>query len=168
MEDLKLKMIPVLLLALSACVAEPPVQDATQPKDAIDERSYRLGGIGAFSEMVSVGLKSLALSAPMTPAEMDALIEDAERIARENGVKIYRETDFLVTDLFPEDLTDGKHVFLIYVDPVKADYMALKAEKNDLIEQGRYEGEARLDVARQMGRLLSYPEARIDEMLERR
>jgi hypothetical protein len=103
----------------------------------------------------------------MTPAEMDALTEDAERIARDNGVKIYRETDFLVTDLFPEDLTVGKHVFLIYLDPVKDEYMALKAEKNALIEQSRYEGEARLDVARQMGRLLSYPQERIDEMLER-
>lgn len=160
-------MIPVLLLVLSACVAEPLVQDATQPKDTIDVRSYRLGGIGAFSEMVSVGLKSLALSAPMTPSEMDALIEAAERIARENGVKVYRETDFLVTDLFSEVLTDGKHVFLIYLDPIKDDYMALKAQKSDLIEQGRYEGEARLDVARQMGRLLSYPQARIDQMLER-
>jgi hypothetical protein len=152
---------------LVSCTSEPPTQETAPPETSIDQRSYRLGGIGAFSEMVGVGLKKLALSSPMTPAEMDALMEDAERIARDNGVKIYRETDFLVTDLFSEALTEGKHVLLIYLDPVKGEYMALKADKNALIEQGSYEGEARLDIARRMGRLLSYPEERIETMLQK-
>jgi hypothetical protein len=72
-----------------------------------------------------------------------------------------------VTDLFSEALTEGKHVLLIYLDPVKGEYMALKADKNALIEQGSYEGEARLDIARRMGRLLSYPEERIETMLQK-
>lgn len=161
------KIIPVLLLILVSCAAEPPTQDTAPPETSIDQRSYRLGGIGAFSEMVNMGLKKLALSSPMTPAEMDALMKDAERIARDNGVKIHRETDFLVTDLFPEALTEGKHVLLIHLDPVKDEYMALKALRNALIEQGRYEGEERRDIARQMGRLLSYPEDRIETMLQK-
>ena len=41
--------------------------------------------------------------------------------------------------------------------------MALKARKQELIDDGQ--GEARKDIAREMGRLLSYPEARIETML---
>ena len=50
-------ILPVLL---SAC--QQPRSTAT---DSIDQRSYRLGGIGAFAEMVGAGVKRLALSAPM-------------------------------------------------------------------------------------------------------
>jgi hypothetical protein len=99
---------------------------------------------------------------------MDGLMKDAERIARENGVKLYREEDFLVTDLFPESITEGKHVLLIYLDPVKEEYLAIKAEKKALMEKGEYEGQARRDIARKMGRLLSYPEERIAKMLDAR
>ena len=102
-----------------------------------------------------MGIKKLGLSPPMTPDEMDASMEEAERIAQENGVKIYRENDFLVTDLFSEEVTRGKHVLLIYLDPVKDEYLALKAEKEALITDGKYEGEARTEIARKMGRLLS-------------
>ncbi len=155
----------VLSLSLLACV-EPPTEE-TAPVEGIDQRSYRLGGIGAFAEVVAVGVKKLALSAPMTPDEMDASMEEAQRIAEENGVKIYRETDFLVTDLFSEEVTRGKHVLLIYLDPVKDEYMALKAEKEALIAESKYEGEARREIARKMGRLLSYPEEHIERLLAR-
>jgi hypothetical protein len=43
--------------------------------------------------------------------------------------------------------------------------MALKEEKAALVAEGEYEGEARLEIARKMGRLLSYPEERIESML---
>jgi hypothetical protein len=72
-----------------------------------------------------------------------------------------------VTDLFPEEVTRGKHVMLIYLDPVKDEYMALKAEKQALIADGKYEGEARAEIARKMGRLLSYPEQHIERLLAR-
>ena len=136
-------------------------------KPQIDERSYQLGVIGAFSEVVGAGVKKLALSSPMTPEEMNALMEDAERIAGENGAKLYREEDFFVTDLFPESVTKDKHVLLIYLDPVKDVYFELKAEKAALLEKSGYEGEARREIARKMGRLLSYPEERIEQMLNR-
>jgi len=131
----------------------------------MDSRSYQLGVIAAFSEVVAVGVKKLALSAPLTPEEMAQLFPDAERIAKENGASIYLEKDFLVTDLFPENITAGKQVFLIYLDPIKNEYLALKSEKEDLIATGQYQGEARTSIARQMGRLLSYPEERIEKML---
>ena len=153
--------MPFLLILLSACSAETPPPE----EPVIDERSYRLGGIGAFAEVVSIGIKKLALSAPMTPEEMDALIDDAERIVAENGAQCFREEDFLVTDLFPESLTEGKHVLFIHLAPVRDEYMALKEEKAALVAKGEYEGQARIEIARKMGRLLSYPEERIESML---
>ena len=46
--------------------------------------------------------------------------------------------------------------------------MAIKADKAALEAAGRYEGEARAEIARRFGRLLSYPEKTIAEMLARR
>jgi hypothetical protein len=167
----KVKLQGPFLLLLSqlvvACASEPPAREEVPMKPQIDERSYQLGVIGAFSEVVGADVKKLALSSPMTPGDMDNLIEDAERIARENGVKLFREEDFLVTDLFPESITEGKHVLLIYLDPVKDEYFELKAEKAALVEKGEYEGEARREVARKIGRLLSYSEEHIEQMLDK-
>jgi hypothetical protein len=130
-----------------------------------DQRSYRLGAVAAWSEAVSVGVKELALSAPTTPDEMDALIGEAERIAARFGIRVYRETDLLVTDLFPADVAKDKHVLLLYRPPTLDRYLALKQEKADLIESGRYSGKALEDIARDFGRLLSYPEPVIDQKL---
>jgi hypothetical protein len=135
---------------------------------AIDQRSYRLGGIDSFAEVVGMGIKKLALSSAMAPQEMDALVDDARRIAADNSVELYRETDFLVTDLFPASATRGKHVLLIYRGTAKDEYLALKQRKTELTATAKYTGKAREDIAREMGRLLSYPEAKIDEMLKTR
>jgi hypothetical protein len=148
-------------------MSEPTAQEEVPMKREIDERSYQLGVIGAFSEVVGAGVKKLALSSPMDPEDMDNLVDDAERIARENGVKIFREEDFLGTDLFPESITEGKHVLLIYLDPIKDEYLALKKEKVALLEKSAYEGEAREEIARKMGRLLSYSEEHIEQMLNK-
>ncbi len=131
----------------------------------IDQRSYRLGSIGAFAEMVAADVKELALSAPMTPQEMDALREDAEGIAADHAVDLYLETDFLVTDLFSRDLTDGKQVLLIYRGETLDAYLALKAEKRRLEEEAQYLGEAREEIARRFGELLSYSDEKIASLL---
>ena len=133
----------------------------------LDERSYRLGSIASWSEAVGAGVKELALSSPVDPAEMDDIEAAAEEIAAEHGVDLYRETDFLVTDLFPASITDGKHVLLIYKGTTLDRYEALKQKKAALVEAGEYSGVAREDVAREFGRLLSYPESNIDERLEK-
>jgi hypothetical protein len=160
----------IVLVALVGCdTARAPAPDdpvpAEEPEPVIDQRSYQLGVIGAFAEVVGVGVKRLALSSPMPPAEMDALIDEAVKIIERNDAKAYRETDFLVTDLFPADITEGTHVILIYNDPVLDEYLALKERKQTLVDEGRYQGEARKEIAREMGRLLSYPEDRIEAML---
>ena len=102
----------------------------------IDQHSYRLGGLSTFAEMVRVGVKTLALSAAMTPDEMDAFVGDAERIAQKEGVLLYRETDLIVTGLFPADVAAGKHVLLIYKGATLDEYLALKKRKSELVETG--------------------------------
>ena len=152
-----------LLLPHVFCVAG----EAANVNGQIDLRSYRLGGLSTFAEMVRVGVKTLALSAAMTPDEMDAFVNDAERIAREEGVMLYRETDLIVTDLFPADVAEGKHVLLIYKGTTLDEYLALKKRKSDLVESGSYAGEARRKLARQFGRLLSYPDTAIEELINK-
>jgi len=140
-------------------------QDNRSAENTIDRRSYVLGGIGTFAEVVDIGIKKLALSAAITPGEMDALIDDAMRIAKENNAEVYREEDFLVTDLFPEEITGGKHVLLIYKGTTKDEYMNLKEKKKQLVQLGQYKGAAREEIARSMGKLLSYPDEKINELL---
>jgi len=138
----------LFLYCLFAC--QGPRSTAT---DSIDQRSYRLGGIGAFEEMVGAGVKKLALSAAMPKAEMDALFDEAKAIAERNGAEIYLEAEFLVTDLFPAEITEGMQVLLIYRGRTLQDYMDLKERKRRLVEGGSYEGGAREEIARdQAGR----------------
>lgn len=131
----------------------------------IDQRSYNLGIMGGFAEVVRLGVKTLALSEVMAPDEMDAVMPHAEVIAERNGVKMWRETDFLVTDLFPADVAAGKHVLLIYTGDTLEKYLAIKKDKAALVAADAYRGAAREDIARRFGRLLSYPEAVIDDLL---
>ncbi len=161
----------LVALALTACDGQ--VDSASEDSRAIleiqgqsiDQRSYRLGSIGAFAEMVDAGVKELALSAAVDPAEMDAMVEEATRIAAEHDVEVFRETDFLVTDLFSADLTEGKHVLLIYRGTTWQKYMDLKGEKARLESLGQYEGENRARIARRFGALLSYSDEKIAALL---
>ena len=131
----------------------------------IDQRSYNLGGIGAFGEMVDAGVKKLALSAALSPENMDAIVEEAARIAKRNNVEIYRENDFLVTGLFPASITEGKHVLVIYKGETMQEYLDLKIRKAQLVASNQYAGEAREEIAHRFGAMLSYPEWKIDELI---
>jgi hypothetical protein len=135
--------------------------------DGIDRRSYNLGIIGAFSEVVRLGVKKLALSEVLTPDEMNDLIADAKIIATRNEVKLYREAELLQSDLYPADVAAGKDVLLIYAGGTLDEYLALKAEKLRLVSDGAYHAAARRDIAVRFGRLLSYPDSVIDELIER-
>jgi hypothetical protein len=150
----------VAVLLAAACSGGECVQDWS-----LDRRSWNMGTFAAMSEMVDCGVKRLALSAALPPDEMDMVVDDAIRIAAEHNVEVYRETDFLVTDLFSPELTEGKHVLLICHESTFREYEALKADKMRLMDSGDYHGEARTEIARRFGRLLSYPEATIERQL---
>ena len=83
----------------------------------------------------------------MSPEEMDDVMDDAMVIAKRNQVQMWRETDFLVTDLYPADVAEGRHVLLIYTGDTLEQYLALKADKAKLVAAGKYEGEKRLHAA---------------------
>ena len=85
--------------------------------------------------------------------------------ARFFGPASFEERDFLVTDLFPAEVTAGKQVLLIYSGDTLDQYKRLQAQKAGLVAAGRYEGRARRDLAREMGALLSYPERSIEDRL---
>lgn len=153
--------------ALAVLIAAPLIAQDDMAKPTIDKRSYNLGIMGGFAEVVKLGVKQLALSEVMSPEDMDDIMDDALVVARRNGVEMWRETDFLVTDLYPADVAEGKHVLLIYTGDTLNRYLAIKADKAGLVAAGDYEGEAREDIARRFGRLLSYPEPVIDDLLER-
>ena len=157
-------MKKILATALTACLLH---SGANAHEGEIDDHSYNLGIMGGFAEVVRLGVKTLALSEVMDPAEMDHLMADAEVIADRNEVQIWRETDFLVTDLYPANIAEGKHVLLIYTGDTLDQYLAIKSDKKALQDAGGYEGKAREDIARRFGRLLSYPEPVIDDLLAR-
>lgn len=148
-------------------LAAPHPGRAAANASQVDRRSYDLGAIAAFAEMVHVGVKRLAFSSPLSPADADALWQQANKIVGENHVDLYREPDLLVTDLFPADVAKGKEVLLIYQGSTLDQYLALKRKKAQLVKSAAYEGKARDDIARQLGRLLSYPESSIDDLLKK-
>ena len=155
-----------LLLILALTLAAPTMAQSeySQP---VDERSYHLGIMGGFSEVVKYGVKELALSEVMSPEEMDDMLHDALVVAKRNGVEMWREPDLLVSDLFPADVAKGKHVLLIYKGDTLDKYLAIKDDKAKLVAAGNYEGEARKDIARRFGRLLSYSEPAIEDLIRR-
>ena len=116
--------------------------------------------------MVSIDVKKIAFSLPFLPQEYDHLVRDAKRIAREQGVKIKLEKRIITTDLFPEEFTRGKWVFIIYKYPeVLGNYLHLKSKKEQLIKENNYKGKERKAIAVGLGKLLSYKMDAIREKL---
>lgn len=146
----------IVLIVMASC---------SDGKKEINEKSYRLGAIGAFGEAVNAGVKQLALSTTLSREEMDAFLPEAEKVAEKNNVLLYRETDLIVTDLFPGDIATGKEVLLIYQGTTKDQYLQLKADKAALVEAGRYVGKEREEIARRFGRMLSYSPHKINQLL---
>ncbi|MDX1405138.1 MAG: hypothetical protein R3192_11395 [Woeseiaceae bacterium] len=156
----------ILVLIITLILAAPAMAQNEYSKP-VDERSYHLGVMGGFSEVVKYGVKELALSEVMSPDEMDDILPDALVVARRNGVEMWREPDLLVSDLFPADVAKGKHVLLIYTGDTLDKYLAIKNDKAKLVAAGEYAGEARKEIARRFGRLLSYSEPAIDDLIRR-
>ena len=134
----------------------------------IDQRSFHLGVIFAFAEMVAIDVKKMAFSLPFLPEEYDHLAKDAKKIATGEGVKMKLEKRILATDLFPEEFTRGKWVFIIYKYPeVLKSYLQLKSKKDRLIRENKYEGKERRAIAVGLGKLLTYKMDMMQEKLQR-
>ena len=105
---LRNSLILIILLSIWSCKRDQ------QNNGEMDQYSYELGVIAGFSEMINAGVKQLALSAPMTPDEMDEFMEKASNVASRHNVSVFRESDLIITDLFPSDVAVNKDVLLLY------------------------------------------------------
>lgn len=140
--------------------------------EGLDPRSYYVGRFAgsatAWSEAARSGAKEMSLSSPFPPEDYDLLLPHIEKAARENEVQFYLEKTLMTTDLFADIDMEDRWVFVIYKkDHVLEDYLSLKSEKESLEEKGEYEGKAREEIAKRMGRLLGYDEDYIAQRLER-
>lgn len=126
---------------------------------------FHMGVIGAFAEMVHLDVKKIGLSEMFTAEDATKYEPVIKQIAERNGVLYYREDNFLVTDLYPAMKTEGLTLFLIYKDDSLIKYLALKEKQNTLKSRNEYDKKARYDIAYRFGKLLSYPDKNIEELL---
>ena len=140
-------------------------------QDILSSKAYELGvkigAISAFCEAAASEAKSMSLSSLFLPADFDLIDAEARRVAEENGVHLYLEKSLLATDLFPNVDTAGKWVYVIYKKKEFLDrYLDLKEEKERLVKAGQYSGDARLEIARNFGRILGYSEGYLEGRLK--
>ena len=129
------------------------------------EYSYELGVVAGFSELINAGVKRLALSSPMSPSQMDEFMPLAEETAAKHNVSVYRESDLIVTDLFPADIVRNQDVLLLYQGTTKTEYLNLKRDQRVLQDAGNYNTEESLKISRRFGRMLSYSPKKINDLL---
>ncbi len=113
----------------------------------------------AFAEMVAADVKPLALSEPMSSEDVDKLWEEAQNIAKEHGIEVYRDLNLIRTQLFPSEITKDKEVLIFHKKEALNSYKDLKAS----VQSGK-NGEAE---ARRLGRLLGYPPYYINSLLSK-
>ena len=145
----------LILLFLSSCKSEMS-NNQNEKRDPI---AYNLGVVAGFSELINAGVKQLALSSPMTPEEMDRFIEEAKKTAANHQVSVYRESDLIITELFPADIAKGKDVLLLYQGTTLDEYLTLKADQKKMGEEGSRA------ISRRFGRMLSYSPRKINQLL---
>lgn len=135
----------------------------------IESFSFHCGVIDAFCEMVSAGVKGMALSHPLESREtMEALLPFALETAERYGVRCHVEEAPLVTDLFPLAATEEKRLLIFYrEDHTLGEYLRLKERKAAMVADRAYFGGNRARVAREYGRLLSYGEETVERLLEK-
>lgn len=148
------------------------LESSEEKRREIDPYSYHLGVMDSFCEMVGTGLKTLALSHTWDKKEeRDEFLLEVQKLCRRYQVKAFEEDSLILTDLFPREACEGKFLFLFYKEEETiAAYQALKARALAVyVENGGGEQERkdeRRAIAMEFGRLLSYPEERLEEILD--
>jgi len=134
----------------------------------LDRRSYNLGMIYAFAEVVGSGVKRLGLSPPLTETEYENVIDDTRLIAEEYGVTLHTDRGFLETLLFNPEYTRGRIVIHLADSRETLDeYLRLKERKRRLEESGELTRMKEEEIARGLGALLSYSEEAVERLLEK-
>lgn len=137
------------------------------PPADVETRSFYLGMIYAFIEVVASGCKRLALSPPMTAEELAEVADSALAIADEYAVLTHADDACLETRLFNAAFTRDKHVLLFAADRATLDeYLALKDLRTRSLADGSL-ADREEEIARGFGRLLSYSEEAVGRLLEK-
>lgn len=123
------------------------------------------GQLESFAEMVQAGVKPIALSEPMTSAELNLFMPEAKRLAEKYEIEIFRESALIGTSLFDSSVVEGKEVLILYQGKSLEAYQMLKTEAADLAAKGEYSGAKKEAISRAFGRLLGYPAWRINDLL---
>ena len=130
-----------------------------------DKLSFMSGACLAFSEAVGFGVKKLALSSLYTEEELETMLKVIEYASQRFGTVYQPEPDLIKTKLFPRDIAGGKTVVLIANNQkVLDEYAELKSLKEESNGKGNPE-ETELQIAKRFGRLLSYDEKSIEELI---
>lgn len=139
----------------------------------VEQDAYQCGVMDAFAEVVSAGVKHLALSHPFaSEAELQRYVPFAKKLCDQYQIHYFIETDLLLTDLFPVSMNKGKCNLIFYKEArIREQYEALKQKKQQLLASHQYHGEKRKEIAFAFGALLSYDkkscEIRIKENQEK-
>lgn len=132
-----------------------------------DSHSYHAGINMAFAEVVGAGCKKLALSATYSHKYAKEMMEATEYAAKEYKVLLQVEPELLVSKLFPKDIAKNKTVIIIAQNQgILDEYETLKALKKESNEKGNPD-EIEFDIARRWGKLLSYDDAKIEELISK-
>ena len=119
----------------------------------------------AFSEAVGFGVKQLALSSLYTKEELEIMLKVIEYGSQRFGTVYLPEPDLLKSKLFRRDIAEGKIVVLIANNQkVLDEYAELKRLKEESNSKGQPD-DLELDIARRFGRLLSYDDESIEELI---
>ena len=161
----KLKIAGNIMLLLLVCfsvVSCSSNQELDYSEDRgvdVDERSYQIGMLSGFAELVKLGLKPMAVSGSFITSDMDILFPDLEAIAKLRGINVYRETDPLQTDL---ESFDRAEIVIFYTGDTLNQYLALKNEKRNLEQTNQYQGNPRLQISVKLGKLMGYSDEAIE------
>lgn len=132
-----------------------------------DNRSYQMGIMDCFNEMVHAGVKRIAMSHPFkTEEERNSYFAFCDKICLQYHTFWYPENEPFITDLFPEELSKDTCLIIFYrtFEDLKA-YLDLKKRKETLISTGAYEDGERYRIAWEFGKLLSYTEEAIERKI---
>ena len=130
-----------------------------------DDFERQRGVLSGFAELVNSGVKQIALSSPMSTEEIDTFLPLAREEADRYNVKLYREKDLIVTDLFPADVALNQEVLILYQGESLNAYRQLKKDQKELIDNDQYTPQASREISRRFGRLLSYTPRKINSLL---
>ena len=133
----------------------------------MNQLDYHCGVIDAFNEMIACGVKKMALSHPFDSSEeRREILPFVESICEKYHTMDYLEDRLLTTDLFNASSHRGKWMILFYQDEeVLKEYLTLKQVKAESLRRREY-ATVRTAIAYRFGALLSYPQERIQKMIE--